>query len=46
MPKVSICIPSYNNADEVEHLLESIYEQEYKDFEVNISLVYIQKKSR
>ena len=37
MPKVSICIPSYNNADEVEHLLESIYEQEYKDFEVNIS---------
>ena len=37
MPKVSICIPSYNNADEVKHLLESIYEQEYRDFEVNIS---------
>lgn len=37
MPKVSICIPSYNNADEVKHLLESIYEQEYTDFEVNIS---------
>lgn len=37
MPKVSICIPTYNNADEVKHLLESIYEQEYKDFEVNIS---------
>lgn len=37
MPKVSICIPTYNNADEVKHLLESIYEQEYTDFEVNIS---------
>lgn len=37
MPKVSICVPTYNNADEVKHLLESIYEQEYKDFEVNIS---------
>lgn len=37
MPKVSICIPTYNNADEVTHLLESIYEQEYTDFEVNIS---------
>lgn len=37
MPKVSICVPTYNNADEVTHLLESIYEQEYTDFEVNIS---------
>lgn len=37
MAKVSICIPSYNNVDEVKRLLESIYEQEYKDFEVNIS---------
>lgn len=37
MPKVSICIPTYNNADEAAHLLESIYEQEYTDFEVNIS---------
>ena len=37
MPKVSICIPTYNNADEVAHLLESIYEQEYTDFEINIS---------
>ena len=25
MPKVSICVPTYNNADEVKHLLESIY---------------------
>lgn len=37
MPKVSLCIPSYNNADEVRHLLETIYEQEYTDFEINIS---------
>ena len=36
-PKVSICIPCYNNADEVERLLQSIYSQAYTDFEVNIS---------
>jgi len=37
MPKVSICIPTYNNADEVEHLLQTIYEQDYTDYEINIS---------
>lgn len=37
MPKVSICAPAYNNASEVERLLESIYSQTYTDFEVNIS---------
>ena len=36
-PKVSICIPTYNNVDEVERLLQSIDRQEYKDYEVNIS---------
>ena len=35
--KVSICVPSYNNADEVGRLLESIVIQEYEDYEVNIS---------
>lgn len=35
--KVSICIPCYNNADEVERLLKSIYSQDYSDFEVNVS---------
>lgn len=35
--KVSICIPSYNNADEVARLLESIYSQDFTDFEVNLS---------
>lgn len=35
--KVSICIPCYNNADEVERLLKSIYSQDYIDFEVNVS---------
>lgn len=35
--KVSICIPCYNNADEVERLLKSIYSQDYTDFEVNLS---------
>ena len=34
---VSICIPCYNNADEVARLLQSIYSQEYTDFEVNLS---------
>jgi glycosyltransferase involved in cell wall biosynthesis len=37
MAKVSICIPCYNNADEVERLLNSILEQNYTDYEVNIS---------
>ena len=35
--KVSICIPCYNNVDEVERLLQSIYSQDYTDFEVNVS---------
>lgn len=35
--KVSICIPCYNNADEVGRLLKSIYCQDYNDFEVNVS---------
>lgn len=36
-PKVSICIPTYNNAEEVGRLLASVYEQTYRDFEVIIS---------
>lgn len=36
-PKVSICIPCYNNAEEVDRLLASVYRQEYTDFEVNLS---------
>lgn len=35
--KVSICIPCYNNAQEVERLLKSIYSQDYTHFEVNVS---------
>lgn len=35
--KVSICVPAYNNAPEVERLLQSVYVQTYTDFEVNIS---------
>lgn len=37
IPKVSICAPAYNNAPEVERLLQSVYAQTYTDFEVNIS---------
>ena len=37
MEKVSICIPTYNNAAEVERLLRSIHVQNYRDYEVNIS---------
>lgn len=37
VPKVSICIPAYNNADEVRRLLESVACQKYKDYEINIS---------
>lgn len=35
--KVSVCVPSYNNADEVKRLMDSVVMQEYKDYEVNIS---------
>lgn len=37
MVKVSICIPTYNNVGEVDRLLQSIVEQDYTDYEINIS---------
>lgn len=37
MAHVSICIPTYNNAEEVERLLQSILKQDYMDYEINIS---------
>ena len=37
MPKVSICIPTYNNVHEVERLLSSIRQQTYTDYEVVIT---------
>ena len=37
MAKVSICIPTYNNAAEVEHLLRSIASQTYQEYEVIIT---------
>lgn len=37
MPKVSICVPVYNNVKEVKRLLDSIQEQTYTDYEVNIT---------
>ncbi|MBE5835576.1 MAG: glycosyltransferase family 2 protein [Butyrivibrio sp.] len=35
--KVSICVPTYNNPEDVSRLLESIARQTYKDYEVCIS---------
>lgn len=37
MSKVSICVPTYNNPEDVYRLLESIEKQTYRDFEVVIS---------
>lgn len=37
MPKVSICIPAYENAEGIQKLLRSIEEQTYTDFEVIVS---------
>lgn len=37
MAKVSICVPTYNNVGEVDRLLQSIVEQDYTDYEINIS---------
>ena len=36
MAKVSICVPTYNNASEVERLLQSVHRQNYTDYEVNM----------
>ena len=37
MPKVSICVPTYNNVEEVKHLLFSISQQSFKDYEIVIT---------
>lgn len=37
MPKVSICIPTYNNINEVKHLLTTIKSQTYSDYEIIIT---------
>lgn len=37
MAQVSICIPTYNNASDVDRLLDSISEQTYTDYEVIIT---------
>lgn len=37
MIKVSICIPAYNNAEEVKRLLDSIAQQTYQSYEVVIT---------
>lgn len=37
MPKVSICVPTYNNVKETERLISSIMEQTYEDYEIIIT---------
>ena len=37
MPKVSICVPTYNNVKEVERLISSILKQTYEDYEIVIT---------
>lgn len=37
MPKVSICVPTYQNQEEVERLIDSVREQTFQDFEVIIT---------
>lgn len=37
MPKVSICVPTYNNVKEAERLISSIMEQTYEDYEIIIT---------
>ena len=36
MPKVSICIPTYNRKNYLKETLESVFAQTYKDYEVVI----------
>ena len=37
MPKVSICVPAYQNQEEVKRLIDSTREQTFQDFEVIIT---------
>lgn len=37
MPKVSICVPTYQNQKEVERLIDSVREQTFQDFEIIIT---------
>ena len=37
MSKVSICIPTYNNLEQVMHLIRSVNEQTYQDIEIIIT---------
>lgn len=37
MPLISICIPAYKNAEYLSRLLESIVQQDFKDFDVIIT---------
>lgn len=37
MPKVSICVPTYQNPEEVKRLLDSVREQTFKDYEIIIT---------
>ncbi|MDD3369706.1 MAG: glycosyltransferase family 2 protein [Lachnospiraceae bacterium] len=37
MPKVSICIPTYNNIAQIKRCMESILQQKFKDYEVIIT---------
>ena len=37
MAKVSICIPTYNRPDCLKRLLESVFSQTYKDYDIIIT---------
>ena len=37
IPKVSVCVPAYNNPEEVERLLKSLFEQTFTDWELIVS---------
>ena len=37
MPKVSICVPTYNNVKDTERLISSVMEQTYEDYEIIIT---------
>ncbi len=37
MPKVSVCIPVYNNLSQVKRLLASLKQQSFRDFEIRIT---------
>ena len=46
MKKISICIPAYNRANKLEELLNSIINQNFKDYQIVIAEDYSPERKK